>query len=630
MRRFTAGRAPLGAAGLIAALTVASGAALAAPFADLAPRDSAFVAGTDDFSSMWAAFKRTPLHEIWQDPAVREWLEGPIDEVSDELDDFMEQIGAEMEDLSPPTGSAGIAVRAFMPGEGENVPPLHIFAAGEFGENAADVHATIVKALEEGENEGEFEIERDEFGGAEIFVLTMLEEDDEGEDDADEWDQEWEDDWGDDWDDGAAPDFENLYYARSGETLLLATSMRDVENAIERAAGKDVAGASANPDFAAAMAQLGPSQGYAVLLNGPLYELTEKVDAANAAGGDPMMAGPPVMALLDAFGLSDVRAAGSGFTMDADSGIMETTYGVLLPRKRGLFELVEAPDARFTPPAWVSADVASVTMLQLNLADTLGVLNRSVNSLPAEFAQQAGFMLQMAQGFAAPIFANLGTEIYIVQSFTKPFSVDSQKQLVAIGVKDEIALTGVLGAQFTQFGMESRDFQGSQIWSLPAGGGGMLPMGGGLDSLAIGIGAGFMFVGTETDVEGALRLAAQKEAPSLADDARFRRAAGAMRPSGLAFNFTDTRTTAEYSFWMLKNMDKIAEQQMEAMLEEVEDPELRAMIRENQGGDTMMPDWIKQAPDLSRFIDLFGDSVTEVHLTDDGIRGRSVWLRPAE
>ncbi|GAB4550138.1 MAG: hypothetical protein Tsb0013_11740 [Phycisphaerales bacterium] len=599
---------------LVCTLSLCAGAAAQdLTIADIAPENTFLVVGVDDASTALASFKKTGGWKLLNDPEIAEWLEDQFAEPMEQLEGFLETIDASTDDLAEPTGMMGLAAWLNPPmegAEGNDALPYHFIMGAGFGDEATNMHDMIVRAIEEGENEDTLTYERDRLGDAEIYTVRPIvpEVEDDWDDDFGDDDEWGDDDWGGDFD--AAPTApEEFFYARHGEMLLLSTSMTSVENALSRIDGVDFDNAAGTASFSR-LKPAGEYDAYVLLLNGPLYDMADTVfDEEQAA----MMGIPPVMNILDALGLSEVR--GVSITMDFDHPKGDTVgeFFVSAPRLRGLMGLINVPDKPFSVPSFVTADAANVSLFQFDIAGLLPALNQALNNMPPEIAGQGQFFLQMAMGQIGPVLDQLGPEIYVTQTYRRPFSTTSQENLIAIASKNDDQLNGVLAALAPQMGLEGRDFQGNQIWSAGAGfGGGMMPMPEG--GFSLGVGFGHMFMGPDSAVEGAMRQAAEGDS-GFADNASFKRAMGTISNNGLAFAYQNLEETLAYQSWMFENMDEIMAEQMQGM-----------------GGMGMPvgPNPLENLPDLGKMAQYFGDSIMEYQLVDGGIKGTYVFLRPAE
>jgi hypothetical protein len=336
---------------------------------------------------------------------------------------------------------------------------------------------------------------------------------------------------------------------------------------------------------------------------------------------------PQIMQTLGALGLTSVRSASAGVNFDGDKGMAESTFAVHTPELKGLMSLFAADPRAIAAPAFASADAAAFSTAQVHFERLLPVLKEAVQTLPAEMAGQASFVLPMVEAQVGTILANLGPEIHVVQQYARPFSVDSDHSVFAVAVRDVAAMGADLQMRGQQMGLVSREFEGAQIWSFPATGS-PLPLPPGAEDIALGLGFGHFFVGKTASVEGALRLAANPNAAaSLGADAGFKRAVSHLKSPGLSFSYTNMAKSIEYAKWMIENFDKIQNQQFEAMLADIDDPEFRKMLEENRPES---PAWMKDLPDLSILGRELGDVVGEMRITPDGLIGTSILLNPAK
>lgn len=585
-----------------------SGVALGAnhTIGDLAPPNSAVIIGIDNFTQAKAAFDRTGLKAIWDEPAIQTWFEKISEDFLEQFDEALSTINADRGDLTMPTGSAGLAIWLIKP-EDDETPFVQFLIAADFGANADAMHQTIVSALDKGEESDELAYDREEIGNAALFTIRQLEADD--ADNADE-DDEWAA-WEQQWDDDGGFDYKNMFYARSGGHLLLGTARTEIERAIDRLAGQNVASVSDESRFQAAFAGMDAQRhAYAVILKSPLYSLTELVQED---------LGQPIVPLLDALGVTEVESTAVTVRLDADRGMVAGEMFVRVPEKRGVMSLINVPAIDFVPPAFVSANASSVNILQFDIARLLPTVTQALNTLPPEIGGELIGGIQMAQGFVGPILSQLGPEIVISQSITRPFAADSQKILTAIRVKDAQALTNAITNLQGMFGLESRDFQGNTIWAPPQG---MMPAG----DFAIGLGFGFLFIGAGPEIENAMRAAGAGGAASLKDDARFKNAMNAIGGRGLSFSYTNMAESLDYFQWMASNYKQVMREQLREQFGDfMTDEEIEQMMEFNPAGQIY-----ENLPDLRILRRHLGDMVGDFRITDDGIRARSMLLRPAD
>lgn len=594
--------------------------ALAADIAitDLAPKDSFLVVSIDDYAQMRAAFDRTGFKEIWTDPGVQKWFDRQAEQFLSDFEQMLDDLGLEQEDLKSPKGMAGGAMWLTMNEENELHP--HMIIAADYADEAQAMHDVMVRVMDEGVERDRITLDEEEYAGVTIYQITPLEvEDEEGDVEAEEW--EWEDD-------GGMFDLEDeeIYYARAGEMILYSSNKRALENSIDRIeTGKVLATIDENPDYARSLAQIGRHHMSASFLVSPMLDAMKR---AEEAAGEEMddefaMMMPDPMMLMDVAGITAVKAVSFGVNFDADAGMLEQTWSIICPEKRGMIALLDNPPATNTPPAFVTSDATSFTSFQFRFADLLPKVREMAETLPEEMGQQVLQGLGMAEQMIGPVLAQLDPQMVIAQSYTRPFAPDSQKMLVAIKAKDQAALSdAVVGlVNSGMVPLQSRDFLGNTIWEVnPA-------MGMGEGQFALGLGSGHMFIGQTTEIENALR-AAGAEGSSLAEDEDFQAAAKAVGTSGLGFTFTDMRTTIEYLDWTMRNYEKIVRAEFSGP-EWQDDPDMKEFAEEMiQDALENMPAWMQDAPPLDVIIRNIGDMAGQMKSTPDGFIMRSVVLRP--
>lgn len=612
----------------------AGSAALADNFtiADVAPKGSAFIVSIDDYKAMRASFDKTGFMEVWKDPSMQTWFKKYSKEAIEEFNKDLEEVNLKLEDIKEPSGTVGAAfwiTPAANPGE---KPAAHTLAFGDWGDNTDEAATKIAESLAQAEEKGKIILDEDEYASTKIFAITdpnAGKPKEEAKADKDEADEDAEDmDF--DMPEPEAPfaEMKTVYYARVANNLVFSSDMDSVERVIDRAAGKDADSIGDSADYSAVLAQIGKNQAYAAFFTSSLLDLLAKNDAtdrANLSDEEKAMLPPSTSQILGLLGLAGVKGGSFGINFDTDAGMAQGSFGVLVPEKKGLFTLIDPPAAAFSAPAFVSADASTLTMLQFEFAGLFPLLNELSNQLPAEQAAQIQQGLQQASGMAAPILDNIGPQIFVTQSLEKPFSPESQKFLVAIAARNPDAIAQQINTLGGMAGLQARDFQGNQIWSMGEGG----PAIPGVGNIALGLGAGHLFIGTGPAVENALRLAANPGDSQLSKDPRFVTALKTLPANGLAFAWADTRQAIEYYDWTLRNMDKIQAKQAEEIFGD--DPESQEAKKEYlEAMKQNIPEAVRDLPSLDIIAKHIGDSVGDVQVTPDGLRGKFIYLRPTK
>lgn len=584
--------------------------------ADLAPSDSIVVISIDNYEQMRASFDRTGFKAIWTDPGMQKWFHRQAAEFFADFEETLDGMGLEKEDLKSPHGMAGGAM--WMVLNDENVLEPRLLIAADYGDEAESMDGVMMQMMDEGQDRDQITVDEDEYAGVTIYKITQLEA---GEDDADEdGEEEWE------WEEPSGPlSFENqdMYYARSGDMLFVCSDARALENTIDRVkSGKEMHTVRENASYAKSLSQVGQHDMSASFLVSPLLDMMKK---AKEAGGDDemgMMMFDPMM-VMGMLGVDQVKAVTFGVDFDADAGMLEQTWSVICPEKKGLVALFDNPPTNNTPPSWVTGNATSYTSFQFRFADLIPTIREIANGMPEEEGQQMLQGVEMAAGFVGPLLAQMDPQVILAQGYERPFSPESQTMLVSMKAKDQAALSDAV-TNLVNTGMvplQSRDFLGNTIWEMDPSMAGMGP------EISIGIGGGHIFFGKTGEIENALRNAGADNA-SLADEEAFQHAAKSVGTDAMGFTYTDMRTTIEYLDWTMRNYEAIVRAQFSGP-EWQEDEDMKEFAEEMIASQLEeMPGWMQDAPPLDVVIRNIGDMAGQMRSTPDGFVMKSVVLRP--
>ena len=577
---------------------------------DLAPSGSVFVAGIDDVEGFRAAFDRTGFKALWDDPKVKQWATGLLDEVLPDIVDGLDEMGIDAEELSWPSGGVGMAFELAPDSDDGSV-----LLIADFGASAGKMDTTLVQALERGHDQGEFELDDTKVNGVTIWTIESDDEEDDGDVDFDDLDAG---DIGDMLEKvGGGEIASEMHYAHVGEYLVMCSNEDLIESVIDQIHTGRKGGIGDTPAFHAAIQHVGVGRAgaYGAILTEPLFDW---IAAKAERGNDDQVS--QVLDLLATIGLKDIRSLSVGATLDADDAMTDVRAAILSNGKKGVLSLFDVAPVAFAPPAFVGADAASVSMFQFDFAGLVPLVNQVIASMPAQEQQQMQQMAGMFLAMAEPILANVGPEVFVTSHYVRPFSATSQQQVWAIKLRDAQTASQALAGLFPMFGFQPREFQGNQIWS--PGQGGMLPA----DGVSIGMGFGFVFVGPTVPVENAMRQAGGGGGARLVDEPAFKQAMRSLAGRGNMFGWTDTRKSVEWGQWMVHNMDKVVMQRLGENAADL-DPDDRQAVIESALGPFAM--FVKGMPNLEMISDHFGDNVFEMHSTADGFEVRMLTLRPA-
>lgn len=572
--------------------------------AQIAPPDAIAVIGVDNFTNMRQAFDASFLGSLWDDPEMQAWVDKLLDdgELADNfaasglgelLDKALDRAGMERGDLSTPAGAAGAALW-WDSDAGPDDTSARWVAFCDFGDAGEDMRSVTESMIEVVGEEDAYTVTDDDYEGADVWLIESVDDndgaaDDGGPQDDQDFDQENPDE----------TPIDRLLVGWINDTIIIAGDRSALERAINRINGDEMDTLADGARFASAMRQIDGAEFYAAGFFEPMLDAWLPDEAMMGFSLDPM---------LDALGLLDVDSVSMGARFDGPGGAFEQTFGLVAPEKKGLIALWDNKIDSFTPPSLVSADASKVFMLSFDWAGVMPLANQVINAIPDE---QQRVQAQMSLGFLAggvgPLLEGMRSEAVVVENIKRPFAPDSKQMFLAVGVKDNDAISDGITAMSPMLGFQPRDFLGNQIWESEAG-------------AAIGLGFNRLFAGPSAQVEDAMRQAGQAGAAGLADDEGFRKATATLRGGGMLYSYQNTRDTYEYALWLAANIKSILRAQLEEM--EFDNETIEMIIEEQTAGNPFNDIGLPPADLIFRHS---GETtVLEAHATDDGFRGRSL------
>jgi hypothetical protein len=583
--------------------------------ARMAPAKTDFIAAIPDFARFRAGFERSELGRLWEEPSVRAWVEKTLEEDLKGFAELLRAVNVDAKDLKPPVGYVGVAgfsiPRELSPDPVPSwrrgpVADKHFLAAAELGDNAASWDDVLDRLLEHGVKEKQITTEEDDHAGARLHIVKPIYP--EGED-------EEEDGGGGLFGlgslarlfGGSHDEPRTLIIARQGTAIVASTHRPTLELALDALSGHHIDCLEDVPAFrqAEALRSEGELAWGVLLLEGLMKELT------SAGAGQTLFAFGP---FLDSFGVTKLRALTVGLKLDTPDAIAELSTGVLVPEKKGLLALFDAPAAGFSPPDFAPADAGDLTRFGFNFAGLWDVAREFVGGLPGESRGQAQAMLDQAQNIAKPALEALGPGVSYMTLYKQPLDAKSESSLFAIDLRDQVTVVNTITFLAGQMqGMfEARDFEGNTIYSPTDD-----------DGPSFGIGFNKLFIGNGTVVENAMRMAGHPDQTSrLADEPRFRDAARLLSPDATVFSFTDTERTIRWLYWSEENELKV----LEAEIEEwgLDEQEKEDYLKDERERIAKKP----PLPPIETLLSHLGDVASDLRSTPEGFRGRALMLRP--
>ncbi|MCH2152736.1 MAG: hypothetical protein MK089_05290 [Phycisphaerales bacterium] len=406
----------------------------------------------------------------------------------------------------------------------------------------------------------------------------------------------------------AAPD--RMWVAKLDTHILASTSRTQMERMIDVLAGRDVEGGLAETEAWQGISEYIGTDGIRLVM------LTDHLGEMAKAMGQPFivdMAKPMVVAMF-----GRVEAMGVSFTAGEAPLLAEFRMGAWIPEgKSGLMKLFDRNSPRESMPSWVSADTVSFGRMNFDTAGVIPWMKSVMNSNPM-IAMQAGQMMDQMEPMMEKLMAGMGSRMDSATTVSYPLNAGSMSTMMVMEASDAKVFLGALAEYAPQMGMEPRDFQGHQIYSMDMSGMAMMP-GMPAESMEMGVAVGGnqIFIGSMAGVEQALRSMGDKTnaGSSVAAD----------------FEAMDSYFSGEpVSVWgvsklgeSMKAEAEIAMMQMKSQMAglEEEDPELAAELAEMFGDEEESDDSLTA---MARLIGLMG---YEVMSDDNGFKGHG-WILP--
>ncbi len=598
----------------VAALTIVSPVLAQTTIERIAPENSVFVIGVKNAQESMQRVQRTGLWSFWQSNEMKALRADLVKELSEGLDKAFRELGVEEGSLVPPTGALGLAVFPVMNQE-TGMPQAALLIMADYGENAEKTNELILAALDYGEKEGNLEYEEEDIAGRTLYVIDLASMNDDADEDMDDFGGMG----------GMMPmgdpsdmfeGIEKLYYVRDAGVLMFGTDLASLTEALEAVDGRGRAGVGERAEFRGVMDQIGENDIYAVLLTRDIMDLL----AASDPMGMMMMMRPTLRALV-----GEVQGYGMGARFDTPAAMVEQSLGIYMPRgKRGLTALMDRPAPRAMLPAFISSDTISYSSFTFNFSGLMGVIRDVINS-NFMLQAQAGEWLDQIEPVVNQVTATLGTQIHSASTLTKPITAGSNQMLTAIECTNPTEFENLFASVAAQAGMEPRDFLGQRIYTLDGAMLGMM-MGGmpgaEVPSISLGIGGGFVMIGTTPAVEQGLRATGERGAAGLTDNARFRRAMAALSNEPVvAWGYSELVDTIESAILQqLMQQEQFIEELRQWGDDEFAD-EVQADIDEQRA--------VIQKINFDQMRQYFGPSSWEVRSVADGFIARSYLLAPA-
>ncbi|MEE9131607.1 MAG: hypothetical protein V3T84_16450 [Phycisphaerales bacterium] len=572
----------------------------------LAPQDSVVIVSVSNVAASVDRLQQTKLWELWKTPQVEQLRADLVKQLTEHIDEMLQQLGVEKDTLVPPQGALGLALFPLTP-EDVDAPSSGMLLVADYGENADKTGELIDAAIAEADDNPDVKYEVQEINGHSVYSFDLS---------GVEFEEQIEPDFapvmpmpmpmGDPSEMFTPPT--KFHFVRDGTVFMVCTDLDRLTEAIQDEPAGDEPALADREDYQAIMDQLGESDAYAVLLTRDLGKL--------AAANDPMGMAGMMQEMLKTI-IGDIQGVGLGLRLDSDTAIFEETIVVYMPNgKAGLTALLDTETPHGDLPAFVGPDTVSYTRLNFEF-ENLPDFVMQVMQMVAMMMPPDPEAMQETQNIVTRLCNTLGSEIHIVSTLTRPITAESFSMVFAVKCTQPQEFENFVAEFAPMRGFEPREFLGQRIYSrdMPSMMSGMA-MGGAATEVSIGISGGYALIGSTAGVEQAMRAAGEVKLPSLEQEASYQRAVDTLpNEAAVGIGYSSTVDLFEAMVETTRLSTKQMVEQMKEFDPEFEQEQL-AVLKQWGAIDVEL---------LSQFI---GPSAWYVRATDDGFVMRAYLLAP--
>ncbi len=288
----------------------------------------------------------------------------------------------------------------------------------------------------------------------------------------------------------------HLLHAKEDSLACFATSVDAMERVLDVVAGTSVEGPLSDEEAYAGLTGLLEQERdvLAMVFVEPLFDAIEARETMGVAS--------MVRASFDE-AIGPIRGIGLAAGAGGDGLLASWSAAIWMPEGYGGLMRLLRKDSEVAPlPGWIGQDVWSIIRFNVSFGHIPDWIRSVVASNP--MLMGVGQMLNQFEPTLRAILDPLGERLLTVSSIQRPLTPESLRSLTVIACEHPTNLSDAIAANAPETGMEPREFQGHQIWTMEGGGLPLpLPMDDGPMSLAVAGGA--LLVGDDAAVEGALR-----------------------------------------------------------------------------------------------------------------------------
>ena len=561
----------------VTALTASIHAGDTLSIRDLAPDTALLVVGADDVRGTIDRLGPTAYGKLWNDPAIAEEVKKFRGQFEESLKKASAEAGIEGDTVTWPS-SLGLAVMAEVDEELGLPSTQFIFFCdwSKEAETTSKMIDALIADIEKKAKDDSLTLKYEEVRGRKAVGVPLAAADApaEGEDGGDEM---MDDPF------GAGPDFgpKEAYLVSDKGRLFAASSVAALDMLLARVDGERTKSAGDSETFKGAAELAGGTQDvYAVLSTeaaGPILNTMPQF----------MLARPLVARFF-----GDIKAW--SFGLHAKDGVIELGQGIYVPGgKVGLLSLADLATEPSAPPAIVPADAISYGRMNLRFDKLMAMLDEAIGGMPPEQGEMIGQQLELYRPAMTAAFGAMGPEMHMWSTAPKADDPMSGSTVTAIKVKSDKDSSQAVMDFISQLplGLQSRDFNGMTIMSDE------------FAPVAIGVGGGYVVLGSVESVEQTLRAVDAKGEAGLAGDADFTR----------SFGLVGKAPTVGYAWWNTAKQMESQQRMVQMMAAQVEgmagDGEGAEVPGVDVGLDDLVGFWDLMKPEVVKRC--FGDSILE-------------------
>lgn len=497
-------------AGAVASLAFAADGPL--PMRTLAPDTTYLIVSADSWSATMESWGKTGLSALLKE----EPLKGLMDDqgAHKAMEDRLKEIGAPADSLSWPD-AFGMALFTTHNTELDTDEAEALFY-GDWGARADAMGAFVEATLADAVKKDNWMVESDdEIGGRKVTKITIPPNKEE---------LRMREQFG-----GMGVELASsnttFFLMRDTSRFFVTSDRATLEDTVELVEGKRKTKLTEAKDYQGASDQLGSQDISVLLLTGPMQKAMEGEGTGMLAMFQPL--------IQPLFG--DVQAFGFGLDVGSQRGQVELTQTIFIPgQKVGVWTLLGPGVGVEPPPAMIGPEAIGYWRMNVQFKEIMNLVNTVAANDPQMADMLDAWLLNFGPALSKGLEA-MGPGVWGYSQVRQPITPESLVSGTLIACSNPKAVSPMLTQLGAPMGLEPRDVDGNTIFSS------MEP------PMSIGVSNGYMAFGDTKMVEQAMRSIGQKDLPSVAENAAFKRASGSVGSDAvIGWGYSDV--VARWSF----------------------------------------------------------------------------------